>query len=135
MPYKGKRKSVLPFMQLSFSQKTHSKIISSSYSFLPCRIVVAPIQVQFSSNSGPILNWSCFFPPKHLHRMSIVSPSLLHRNDGQSMDYRWIIDGLSQEKEPINKVTFQRGRRNIKTTDILIKIWRSRNCFVFLQRK
>jgi len=33
--------------------------------------------------------------PKHLHRMSIASPSLLHRNDGLTMEYRWSIDGVS----------------------------------------
>ena len=44
-----------------------------------------------------------FFPhhkmPSFLRSFSIAAPSLLHRFDGQSMDYRWITDGLSQEEE------------------------------------
>ena len=39
--------------------------------------------------------------PRLLHCISIDNPSLLHRNDGVSMDYRWIIDGLSSEEEGI----------------------------------
>ena len=34
-----------------------------------------------------------------LHSFSIVCPSLLHRNDGPSMEYRWSIDGVSTEEE------------------------------------
>ena len=38
-------------------------------------------------------------PSLFLRCCSIASPSLLHRFDGQSMDYRWITDGLSSEDE------------------------------------
>ena len=34
-------------------------------------------------------------PSLFLRYCSIACPSLLHRFDGQSMDYRWITDGLS----------------------------------------
>ena len=38
---------------------------------------------------------SCANPmPCILHYKSIVTPSLLHRNDGLSMDNRWIIFGV-----------------------------------------
>ena len=45
------------------------------------------------------LRSSFALPPLLLHRFSIACPSLLHRFDGQSMDYRWITDGLSSEDE------------------------------------
>ncbi len=34
-----------------------------------------------------------------LNRKSIVPPSILHRNDGLTMEYRWSIDGVTSEKE------------------------------------
>ena len=39
------------------------------------------------------------FPTPKLIRSSIVSPSILHRNDGPSMEHRWSIDGVSTEEE------------------------------------
>ena len=40
------------------------------------------------------------YPPLLLHRFSIACPSLLHRFDGLSMDYRWIIfGGRGKEQE------------------------------------
>ena len=41
-----------------------------------------------------------------LHRLSISSPSILHRNDGPSMEYRWSIYGGIREKQR----SFLRGR-------------------------
>ena len=35
--------------------------------------------------------------PSHLHRISIASPSHLHRLSIETMEYRWIIDGLSMD--------------------------------------
>ena len=43
-----------------------------------------PLLLLFSSSSGP----------KLLHRYSIATPSLLHRYSIETMDNRWIIDGL-----------------------------------------
>ncbi len=38
--------------------------------------------------------------PKILHRYSIVSPSILHRFDGQSMEQRWTSDGATSDFLP-----------------------------------
>ena len=38
--------------------------------------------------------------PKILHRYSIVSPSILHRFDGQSMEQRWTSDGATSDLKP-----------------------------------
>jgi len=39
--------------------------------------------------------------PTILHRLSISTPSILHRNDGLSMDYRWSIYGGRAVKQRI----------------------------------
>ena len=35
------------------------------------------------------------FPPRLLHRYSIITPSLVHRFDGVTMDMRWSNDGVT----------------------------------------
>ena len=35
--------------------------------------------------------------PRLLHHWSIAAPSIVHRNDGVSMEYRWTNDGVSME--------------------------------------
>ena len=39
-------------------------------------------------------------PPKILHRYSIVSPSILHRFDGLTMEQRWTSDGATSDFLP-----------------------------------
>ena len=92
-------------------------ILPFSRYFLLFLSLSALIFLYTSSSYHPLLllssSSSC---PKIFHRYSIVSPSLLHRNDGQSMDYRWITDGLSYEKLGIS-----RARKNsLKSTNFMI---------------
>ena len=92
-------------------------ILPFSRYFLHFLSLSALIFLYTSSSYHPLLllfsSSSC---PKILHRYSIVTPSLLHRNDGQSMDYRWITDGLSYEKLGIS-----RARKNsLKSTNFMI---------------
>ena len=53
-------------------------------------------------------NGRCFAKTQRFpHHFSIADPSLLHRNDGLSMDYRWIIDGQSYESLTSSKRFFR----------------------------
>ena len=82
----------LPFFTITilpFSRYFLLFLSLSALIFLYTSSSYHPLLLLFSSSSCP----------KILHRYSIVTPSLLHRNDGQSMDYRWITDGLSYEEK------------------------------------
>ena len=46
-----------------------------------------------------ILRSSFALPPLLLHRLSIDCPSILHRNDGLTMEMRWRCDGVSSNEE------------------------------------
>ena len=48
----------------------------------------------FSIVTPLFLRSSSALPPLLLHRLSIAAPSLLHRYSIETMEYRWIIDGL-----------------------------------------
>ena len=61
----------------------------------------AQIFVGHSAKNPPSFPASVFaLPPKILHRYSIVSPSILHRFDGQSMEQRWTSDGATSDFLP-----------------------------------
>ena len=61
----------------------------------------AQIFVGHSTKNPPSFPASVFaLPPKILHRYSIVSPSILHRFDGQSMEQRWTSDGATSDFLP-----------------------------------
>ena len=61
----------------------------------------AQIFVGHSTKNPPSFPASVFaLPPKILHRYSIVSPSILHRFDGQSMEQRWTSDGATSDFPP-----------------------------------
>ena len=61
----------------------------------------AQIFVGHSTKNPPSFPASVFaLPPKILHRYSIVSPSILHRFDGQSMEQRWTSDGATSDLKP-----------------------------------
>ena len=70
--------------------------------FLRAKILkVFQIKQFFHRNSEKQAN-STFETLKILHRLSISSPSILHRNDGPSMEYRWSIYGISREEKRKN---------------------------------
>ena len=61
----------------------------------------AQILVGHSTKNPPSFPASVFaLPPKILHRYSIVSPSILHRFDGQSMEQQWTSDGATSDFLP-----------------------------------
>jgi hypothetical protein len=54
-----------------------------------------------NTKNSPSFPASVFaLPPKILHRYSIVSPSILHRNDGPAMELRWNCDGATSDFLP-----------------------------------
>ena len=58
----------------------------------------AQIFVGHSTKNPPSFPASVFaLPPKILHRYSIDSPSILHRNDGPAMGLRWNCDGATSD--------------------------------------
>ena len=61
----------------------------------------AQIFVGHSTKNPPSFPASVFaLLPKILHRYSIVSPSILHRFDGQSMEKLWTSDGATSDLQP-----------------------------------
>ena len=54
------------------------------------------------------------FSPRIVHQYSIVSPSILHRNDGPSMEYRWRIDGVYSDKKRKKRVREEQQERKVR---------------------
>ena len=52
-----------------------------------------------SKASSLFLPCSSLLPPKILHRYSIVTPSIVHRNDGEAMEQRWTSDGAAAKEK------------------------------------
>ena len=82
----------------------------------------AQIFVGHSTKNPPSFPASVFaLLPKILHRYSIVSPSILHRFDGQSMEQRWTSDGATSDLKPCYSFKTKVQKNEKKGKNCIIK--------------
>ena len=75
---------------------------------------------EFPSPYPPLFLFSCSFRTLLVRSYSIATPSLLHRNSIETMDYRWIIDGLLMDYLMKNCGISRARKNSLKSTNFMI---------------
>ncbi len=74
----------------------------------------------FLSPNPPMFLFSCSFRPLLVRSYSIATPSLLNRYSIETMDNRWIIDGLLMDYLMKNCGISRARKNSLKSTNFMI---------------